>query len=894
MNTFNRLLLRISLQIAVLSGFLCAQQPVEQKPIALTEKPQKNDAFSPDLAQFLNNQTGQAPKLDEMQGLMEVLKKSKEMSEKRRQAQIARLFEGLPAETKNTVEKARQKYQAVILACNLGDCLSTVNKNLNAILKENASVYQDVLSTQKYDAVVRGVESLLIALTDGSFNALLPATKTGGFVMPLVSPMESEQISGATQRKLSLTLTQVTQMRTLFMEVWGKLGNGITDPKILAVRNEIYFLTLVLYAVEKQDPYALIKQCVARMRPELLAATKLLSGAIKRLEACAEQAEKSKNRALRSAIRQWTDELRRNERVIQVFNSVDQRMRAGSLSPEKFQQLFSCVGYVYHYFGKEFLNLWAKEVYKGYKTSNGAPVQGDYDSWFFARKSFWINNALGGLFSGALTMWFFDQHQSDFLSSFVQMTMTNSKEQNLAQVGKEVNVNMAALMMPGMMPGGMGEKTAVQSMMNGFMMSEPLWISRVVGGSQAASVFFNPIMFMMHLPKEFELGSKVFTSWVYYNCFHNKLFGGGKLWNPDDAGIKHAMKDVFDEGKNYIRNYLYLTLAYSQPELWKTLEEKTLGIVKPEMLTTLLDACWPAVITNIKGISGWANLKRTDYYKTDTDEWFTSHYSQTELNQRGFAQCDLDWIKWNMCNYVATSFGEHVGRKLSYSETVRGFFSDCFNGLVARGWISQDFAAISDEFELGIDKMLDQVRTIFLEPKIREPLVWELKNLRILDYYEHDDKKINYELLKKGLGMLQQKGYIDFSEVVELVTIYRGASTKKNPQDALLTLQERQEKELEEETEKVERTLTRFKEIIKNKFTGYIGSSVGGWVMGKLARIGWDIYDKSCFGSEHRPGLLADHAKIHQRKDLNNPEKLNELKFEMAGLELAAIGDVFA
>lgn len=877
MNTFNRLLFHISLQMAVFSGISAVQQPVEQKNAVLGEKTVQKQVPAFDMGQFLNDQSGSAAQnpADEQRLIEQAFQNTRlqtsQINEQRKQARIKHLFEDLPEETKKSVQNARLRYQSVIALCNLGDCLVAVNRKLNAVLKENASIYQGIVGAQKYDAIVSGIEGLLISLKDGSINALLPETKTGGFVMPLVKPMQEKgQVGPLVDRTFSINMAKVTQLRLLFMEVWGKLGQGITDKKILAIRQEFYFLTLVLYAVEKQNPYALIKQCVAHLRPDLAIATGSLNDAIKRLEQHVKKAEADKNRLLRSALRQWIDELKRYARALEVFDSVDKRMQAGSLSPEKFQELFSLVGYVYTYLGRDFLHLWANDPRNEHATR----------SWIVGHVFDWA-------FSGALAAWFFSQHQADFLTSFIQMTLTNTKEENLAQVGQSAD------------HASLGKMNIAQNMMGGLMMSDPSSLSWQTAASQALPIaLFGPGVFNVALPKSAELGSKVFTSWVYYNCFHNNLFRGDALWDPTDAGIKNAMKDVFNEGKNTILNLIKIKLKYSHPAFVKNLEEKTLGIVRPEMLTTFLDACWPALVANTVGgrNSLLASLTRKDYY----DGWFQDHYSQAELNQAGVTSCDYDWIKWKMSEYVATSVGEHVGRKLSYSERVRGFFWDCFQGMAARGWISNDVAAMSDEFELGIDGMLDQIRMIFLDPRVREPLVWQFKNLRIIDYYEQDNKRINVQLLQKSLGMLEGKGLLSSTDVVELLKMYIGNRTKKNVQDQILTLQERSVRDYEEEVERIDTTLARFKEIVKDKFSGMIGSWIGSWVGGKIAQGTWMYYHPGNPGSPMwREGIvnrLNGLAKPSQEgaRAQNLQNGLTDYRFNEGAAEIRAIGDVFA
>lgn len=872
MINFKRFFLKIFLQVAILCGSVVAQQAGDvQKTVSmqdstvLAQKEQKSPLFDKkmvqdsNLAQTLSNSDQSAN--DSLHsfdspGLRGALRKVKELSEKRRQAAIEKAFLNLPELLRKATAHAKQKYFDVIRSCNIGDFLTIINKRVYISLNDvnNKDTYTNILGAKEYGLFLRAVETIERAISDGSFNALLPQQKTAGLPMPLVNPVMVDEASR--NMPSSLSLAQVAGLRLLFTDVWGKLGQGITDQKILDTRKEIYFLTQVLNAVEKQDSFALIKYSVARMRPELKVSTQLLRYAIKGLEEQRKIAEEKGNKKLWYAIRECLSELKQYERVIEVFNSVDKRMQGGALSPEKFQQLFSFIGYVYNYFGQEFLNMYA-----GKEGLNRYAVMG-------------IDCGL----KAGLALWFFNQYHQNFLASFVQMTMTNSKESNLAQVGQpELGTGSIDSLMANMEKGGgpAGQSMPQAMLLGRSIMSDPQNAAWMFSGMQSLPLLYNPVIFNMNFSKTEELSSKVFTSWVYYNCFYNNLFCGPNLWNPDNNAIKAAIQSAYDEGRQWILNFVHVNLTYSNPKLWANLREKTLGVVSPELFTTALDACWPALVHNITASTGLqhvANLKRADYYRlTPGGAFFAAGYTDDELNQNGFNHVDGDWILWRLLNHTTTSIGEFFGRKLAYSEKVRDFFSDCYKGMVARGWVSDEITSLVEQFELGFDIMLDQISIIFLEPGIKQLFVWELKNLRILDFYENDDHVINREMLRKGFGMLWRNHFLSEVDVHELVSLYDAPITQISEDTSLMSADE---KKFFEETERIDRTLARFKELVKDRFIGWIGSKAGSWVGSIAAPIIWGGFK---LGSWHWDGLKEPSEQSPRWRDRKIHDALDRM-----------------
>lgn len=731
------------------------------------------------------------------------------IAEQRTAALRARLFDLLPEQTREAIQEAKERYQDVVLNCNLGDCLISSGTKLKIVFKQDPAMFQGILGVQLYEQVISGADILLASLNDGSFNALLPQSSFSGMTVPLINPsdvgglikkLEQQQEVQASVAHSAFTIDQARRLRKLFAEVWDLLGKSHYDPKALAIRQEFYFLSLVLSAVEKQDVHVLIKQCVARIKPGIDAALYLLDEATAKMAEYSELSAKDPNKDLKRAIRYWNAELRRYARSLRLFLSVEKRIHTSSMSPDQFQKLFSVVAQLYSNFGTEFIRLYKEDQ---------ALVR-DANRW-------WLATALDWTLSSSLAAWYFSHTQEEFLSSFLQM-MVIDKSIGMSSLGG----------------GGMGAFPSADQMVGKFSMGNPLMLSSIMGSAAAVPVLFDPTKWSMQWPTTAKVSSKAAVAFIYYNIFKGSLMDPS--WEPTDKGIRDAVLFAINTGKYHVVQWLQNALRYRQPALWEEVRKKTLGIVKPELLGEVVDAFMPAILLNMNEARGPAKFMRRDLYGYDY---------QLEAPWDGFAPAgdalgyypnwlidyDYRYIQRQLFFYVMGSVGEHVGRRIAnnkkslFGEKVGNFCGRCFQGMVVRGWIDADtyeeFSGIEEEFELGIDENIDLLQELFFDPKsqIRKLVVWHLNNQRQIDIRGQDEEKINKQMVAKFLHQLSIMGMIDATDVVKINGLYE-KNPKENLRGALLML----------------------KDVLKKRFIGTIGSKVGYGAMSLLAWMAWKSY----------------------------------------------------
>lgn len=828
MKTFNRLLLS---SIMFFSG-VCGQGCALQEPALVVEQMSQESRVSAqtlvDAHQSVNQLDVAAleglPEGINMQAMQQLFATFAMRQEQKRQEVRARMFEKLPEETKLAVEEAKDRYQDVVVNCNLGDCLVTVLQKVAHLLRDEQLLFQGLFETQKYDQVVKAVDLLLQAVVNGSFDTLLPQNNLdlGGVAAMLVKPTDVGSLlkkleqQSLRQQEQAFTLQQASQDRQLFVDLWNKLAVAKDAPKALAIRQEFYFLARVLNAVERHDTYELIEQCVARMRPDIDATSYLLDEAIVQLQTCAKKASLEKDKDLEKALRYWGTELRRYARCLRVFLSVEQHMHKASLSSDQFQKFFSLVANVYQHFGKEFIQLYKNDCLK---ESNHR-----YLSLFLREsgRNWWLATALDNALSMSLAAWFFSHTQNDFLTSFMQMIVVDKSADMSVLEG-----------------GGKGGAYAPDQMVNKFVMGNPLWLSYGMGGVAASPLLiFGPTAWSMQWSKPQKIASKVFVAFVYYNIFHNQLFATDKLWDAKDDGIRGAMNFSLQEGKKYIMEWIR-SMHYRNPEAWKNIEQKTIGIVRPELLGAVIDACLPTLLLTTASVHSVADFTREDLYPRD----YLRDIPQAQRETKGYAECDKRYMQQQMFFYIMESLGKHYGGQFARNNKSRLYqsagkiFSRCFNGMVVRGWIDADtyesFVGLSDDFEISIDDLVGVLHEFLLDPssKFRQLIVWQLKNLRFIDANEKDEAEINKGMVRIFLDLLAKGNLLEYDDAVAITLFFKIKQAENIGDKSFLPKREH-----------IETTMVMIKEAIHKNVASFIGGKLGGWAMDGIALGAWKAY----------------------------------------------------
>ncbi|MFH1832414.1 MAG: hypothetical protein ABH827_06475 [bacterium] len=276
-----------------------------------------------------------------------------------------------------------------------------------------------------------------------------------------------------------------------------------------------------------------------------------------------------------------------------------------------------------------------------------------------------------------------------------------------------------------------------------------LLMHNVFAMGYAAPVFFKPSFWQMQPGDLLKSYGEIFTSFTYYHLFHVNLFSKPgetkELWPRDYKYLKEAiLRAAYQTNASLGRFFSRKVWEYGDPFTISMIESSTWGIIKPEMLSSIMNAflpivlqkCFPEKVANFSD----AYLARKTGYDGDS----------------------VKYLEERAIRYILSSVGEHWSRILFKKYTVQivsvaSTVSDWGAGfLSAIGLLSndalQDWRDSKKDVANDLNAMLDMgkevIKGVFTSSGPRLIVINFLTEKGYLEEGETDQALINRVILR--------------------------------------------------------------------------------------------------------------------------------------------------
>ncbi len=648
---------------------------------------------------------------------------------------------------------AREQYQTflgeVSLVTGLTKACAYISTKLHEISQQDA----------KLQLIINDIEKLQQILDDGRFLAILNNGQDASVKKDLEPLLD--------------TLTKNTQVAVDF-------AVALKDEQFAQAWD---LLTEILSAVKKDDKKALAACYAEHLKPYSKKAHAILTDVIAELEKKIEFNEAYGDKVLRHAYVSLANELKKYLKTLTIFVSLQEKSTSGqSLS----HTLFPLIAHSFNFY-KTFLDFYKKDY--------------DYNKFY----TFMLDSGL----STALSVWSF------YLK--VSGSMDDSGAHHLMDIIKG-NSSTSSL-------------NPIQEMND----------LRNAAGMALLSKFF-PFFSSNSMEKPVHGAvrgvGKILASWVYYHAFHCLLFSdespgiiempngdqtrvlngetylplapttqflvspegtflkengngmNGSVWPSDYKHLRKTAFGALNEGQRYAFKQLheYLRINF-HPQAMETIEQSTLGIVKPELLGYMAETFLPLIM-----------LTPNDVLKCQPEDvfgdWYKNNKDYIEANQ---LNTKAYYVECRLMSYVFSSLGSFGGSFLAqkyqsaFGKAITYGAEKALSLCVSAGLVSSEtvelFSDVKSEFneyfkeKMGVDfeVFLDKtLKNIFIPGSSeRTFIVSNLKKLGVLkDSDSADSVAETKQILAFVLKHLAHHGLIAYLDVEEIKQQFEQDSTK--------------------------------------------------------------------------------------------------------------------
>ncbi len=518
----------------------------------------------------------------------------------------------------------------------------------------------------------------------------------------------------------------------------------------LSVKEELKTLSLIFKAISDENLNKLIDACFGYLKNESEKLYKKLGSAEKEFDSLIEKS--TGNKDLSEAAQHFLNEIQTYKKSLNAFKSYKrdldiQKSWFGALSND-----FILAGY----------DLYSKIDYFKVDSKNRFAGWRDLLSWQkwlgkFVDKSEWMDRGFSFVFT---SLAFADYLMAMKSLSLFSVARGEVELENLDKNDLALLIDLAK-----------GDKNIMHLVLQAVQRGHENMFKKE---RLLFSVFFRSL-YLYNASNSFSRNHWPLAAALRYSAAlisYNYLDENGdevkKYWPGDYDKIKNTtvfvLKKIKKDIVDFSSNMCYLTY----PEMFEKLKDKSLGIIKPELLGLAIDLGMPDITQNFpKSISDLTRegrfLNYNDIQKLGLDNKFIKMKKNGSYNGSYNRE---EYYEGKVLGYLASSVGGHVGKLVFKKSAPLLLHSFVASALACDTVVGTDLIGALEGLEVSINQQVDEIKTalsqaiVFMGKDASEHIQFLLYHLAWFELLSYSEAARFNEMLQRDSKQVDQMSFV--------------------------------------------------------------------------------------------------------------------------------------